>query len=103
MAVVVQQTLPPGVPIDMLDAVTDEMGVDASPPPGMIVHTHFEAGGRVQILDVWESAEDHQRFVQARLRPAMAKVAAARGFGLPQGGPEESVIEVHRLVLGPAG
>jgi hypothetical protein len=102
VAVIVKQTLPPGVPIDMLDAVSEEMGVDTNPPDGMIVHTHFEKDGEVRVIDVWESAEQHQRFVEARLMPAMAKVAAARGFDLPQDGAAPSMIDVHRVVRGPA-
>jgi hypothetical protein len=100
MPIIFQQNMPAGVPIEMLDAVTEEMGVDNDPPEGMIVHTHFEKDGRVQVFDVWESAEQHQKFSESRLMPALAKVAAARGFDLPQGEPDVSVTEVHRLVRG---
>ena len=102
MAVIMQQTLPPGVPINMLDTVSDEMGVNDNPPDGMIVHTHFEKDGDVQVLDVWETAEHYRQFAESRLMPAMGKVAAARGFELPQAGPEPTIIEVHRVVRGPA-
>ena len=101
MAVIMQQTLPPGVPIDMLDAVSDEMGVNDNPPDGMIVHTHFEKDGHVEVLDVWETAEHYRQFAESRLMPAMGKVAAARGFELPQAGPEPTLIEVDRVVRGP--
>ena len=100
MAVIVQMELPAGVPIGMLDAVADEMGVDTDPPAGMIVHTHFEKDGRVQVLDVWESYEDHAKFAESRLMPAMAKVAAAKGFELPPDQGEPSVTQVHRVVRG---
>jgi hypothetical protein len=101
VAVIMQQVMPAGVPIDMIDAVTEEMGADASPPDGMIVHTHFEKDGRVHIVDVWESADAHQSFVETRLMPAMAKVAAARSFDLEAAGPPETALtEVHRVVRG---
>ena len=101
MAIVFRQVMRAGVPIEMLDAVTKEMGVDADPPPGMIVHTHFEQDGRVHILDVWESEEAHQHFAESRLGPAMAKVAADNGIDPAAAGePESSVVEVHRLVRG---
>lgn len=101
MAVIVQQTMPAGVPLAMLDEVTVEMGVDTNPPDGMIVHTHYEEGGRVHIVDVWESEQTHQTFVETKLRPAMGKVAAGRGFDLSQAGePDTSVVEVHRVVRG---
>jgi hypothetical protein len=102
MAVIMQQTLPPGVPIDMLDAVTEEMGVDTDPPEGMIVHTHYEKDSRVQVLDVWETAEHYRTFVESRLMPAMVKVATARGFELPERGEDPAMVEVHRLVRGSA-
>jgi hypothetical protein len=100
MPIIFEQSMPAGVPIDMLDAVTEEMGVDNDPPEGLIVHTHFERNGRVQVIDVWDSAEQHQKFTESRLMPALTKVAAARGFDLPQGQPDVSVTEVHRLVRG---
>lgn len=101
MAVIVQQTMPAGVPAAMVDEVTVEMGVDTNPPDGMIVHTHYEEGGRIHVTDVWESEQAHKTFVETRLRPAMGKVAAQRGFDLTQADePETSVIEVHRVVRG---
>jgi hypothetical protein len=100
MAIIYQQILPSAVPIDMLDAVTEEMDVDNDPPDGMIVHTHFEKDGRVQVIDVWQSVEQHDKFTESRLMPAMGKVAADRGFDLPQNEPEVSLTEVHRVVRG---
>jgi hypothetical protein len=101
MAIIFTQTLPAGVPIQMLDAVTEAMGVDSNPPDGLIVHTHYEADGRVRILDVWESAALREAFDADRLRPAQAKVAAQLGVELPQDGePETSTTNVHRVVRG---
>lgn len=101
MAVIFRQVMPIGVPIQILDAVTEEMGVDNDPPAGMIIHTHFEQDGRVHIVDVWESAEAHQNFAESRLHLAMAKVAAAKGLDLQQiGEPESSFTNIHRMVRG---
>jgi hypothetical protein len=101
MAIIFEQTLPEGVPIQMIDAVTEEMGVDTNPPEGLIVHTHYEADGRVKILDVWESVALREAFDDDRLRPAYGKVAAQLGVELPQGGePDMSTTEVHRVVRG---
>ena len=50
-------------------------------------------------VDVWESAETLQEFMESTLQPTMGKVAAAHGIDLSQaGGPEMSITEVHRLV-----
>jgi hypothetical protein len=75
MAVLIEDVFPVGVTIELLDAVTDEMGVDAELPPGGIVHVHFErtaaltvstSGNRSRLL----SSSSSQRFCQpwARLR-----------------------------------
>lgn len=101
MAVILRQTMPEGVPVEMLDAVSDEMNVDADPPAGMHVHVHWVENGRVQVYDVWDSADEFKRFEAERLNPAIAKVAAQNGLDvaqMPQ--PEQSVTEVHRLVRG---
>jgi hypothetical protein len=101
MPILFTQVMPVAVPIEMLDAVTEEMGVDKAPPDGLIVHTHFEKDGRAHIVDVWESAEAQQRFADTRLNNAMEKVAANRGFDLTQGGqPEIEITTVHRMVRG---
>ena len=58
----------------MLDAVTDEMGVDDNLPPGGISHLHFEKDGRAHGADVWDSVEAYEQFVQSTLMPAMGKL-----------------------------
>ena len=99
MAVLVELVFPAAFTIEMIDAVTDEMGVDAQVPAGAIVHVHYEKDGRVHGVDVWESAEALQKFMESTLPPAMGKVAAAHGVDLSQAGePEMSITEVHRLV-----
>jgi hypothetical protein len=52
MAVLIEDVFPVGVTIELLDAVTDEMGVDVKLPPGGILHLHFEKGGRAHGVDV---------------------------------------------------
>ena len=99
MAVLIENVFSAGVTNELLDAVTDEMGVDAELPPGGIVHVHFEKDGRAHGVDVWDSVEAYEKFVQSRLVPAMGKVATARGIDSSKlGEPEVTVTEVHRLV-----
>jgi hypothetical protein len=60
---------------------------------------HFEKGGRAHGVDVFDSVEAYQQFVQSTLMPAMGKVAAARGLDISKmGEPEVTITEVHRLV-----
>jgi len=99
MAVLIEDVFPAGVTIELLDAVTDEMGVDAALPPGGIVHVHFEKDSLAHGVDVWDSVEAYEQFVQSTLLPALGKVATARGLDPSKlGEPEVTITEVHRLV-----
>src|SRR5277367_7081808 len=89
MAVLIENVFPVWVTVEFLDAVTDEMGVDANLPPGGIVHVHFEKDGRAHGVDVWDSVETYEQFVQSTLMPAMAKVALASGLDLSSLGEPE--------------
>lgn len=99
MAVIVIQTLPDGVPIAMLDAVTKKMDVKANPPSGLIVHTHYQDDGRARVMDVWESEQAFRAFQEERLIPAMQQVASENGMELG-GQPEHRVVELHDVVRG---
>ena len=99
MAILIENVFPAGVTYELLDAVTDEMGVDAELPPGGISHVHFEKDGRAHGVDVLDSVEAYQQFVQSTLMPAMGKVAAAkRPRPVQVGDPEVTITEVHRVV-----
>lgn len=80
MTVLIENVFPVGITNELLDAVTDEMGVDFELPPGGILHVHFEKDGRAHGVDLWESVEAHEQFVRSTLMPAMGKVAGARGL-----------------------
>jgi hypothetical protein len=67
-----------------------------TPPAGLIVHTASDlGGGRWKVVDVWESADDYQNFVQNQLIPAIAEVNP----DAPQA-PEPEVLEVRDLQKG---
>jgi hypothetical protein len=101
MPCILTGTVPEGVSLEVLDAVTEEMGVDADPPKGMIVHAHYSEGGQVHIFDIWESLSDYETFVETRLNPAMAKVAQAHGMTAPPPGNDPPTpVDVHRVVRG---
>jgi hypothetical protein len=99
MAVLMMQTLPEGVPVEMLDAVSKEMNVESDPPVGLLIHVHYQRDGRAEIHDVWDSEEDYAKFRDARLIPAMIKVAEQHGVQL-QPPPEPIFIPVQGLVRG---
>jgi hypothetical protein len=87
---------PPMVTKEMYDAVNAHMGVDASPPEGLIMHSAGDLDGTWQIVDVWESEEHAQRFDAERLGPAVAAVAGATP---PAGPPPTTVYELYNLML----
>ena len=70
MTVIMQQTMPEGTTLEFLDEVTQHMGVETDPPAGLVVHTHFEERGHIQVVDVWDSQEAFERFQERRLRRA---------------------------------
>jgi hypothetical protein len=55
------------------DQVNAKLGEDT--PEGGILHSAVDlGGGKMRAVDVWESAEHYQRFVQDKLIPAIAEV-----------------------------
>jgi hypothetical protein len=101
MPIVLQQKMPPETTLEMIEAVTEEMDVRALPPNGLIVHTMVDIGGRLTIIDVWESQDDWDKFAEGRLGPAFATVAQRMGVDLSQAGePETQILEVLSIVHG---
>ena len=73
-------------------AVCEKLGDAAE--PGLIVHTGMVLGdGKWRVVDVWESAQDFQNFVQNRLIPTIAEVNP----DAPQAD-EPEILEIHELV-----
>lgn len=54
------------------EAVIDTVGSTA--PRGCIVHTASEVGGKVRVVEVWESQRHIDEFFQTRLGPAFQKL-----------------------------
>ena len=101
MALVLYQKMPPETTLEMIRAVTDEMDVHNDPPDGLIIHTVVDIGGRLTIVDVWESREDYEKFGEARLGPAFARVTERMGVDMSQAAePETQILEVLSVVHG---
>ena len=76
---------------DEYEQVNAKIG-DAA-PEGLIVHTVADLGGdKWKLVDVWESAEDFQNFVQNTLIPAIAEVNP----DAPQA-PQPEILEVRDI------
>jgi hypothetical protein len=67
-----------------------------TPAAGLILHAVSDLGGdRWKVVDVWESVEEYQNFVQNQLIPAIAEVNP----DAPQA-PEPEILEVRDLLKG---
>jgi hypothetical protein len=90
MAIVVIQEI--DAPVEQYDQVSEKLG--DTPPDGLIVHAGIDLGdGKMKAVDIWESAEKYQGWVQNQLIPAIAEVNP----DAPQA-PEPEIHEVHDLV-----
>ena len=90
MAVVVIQEFE--ATLEEYDQVNEKLG-DATPDGGILHAACDLSGGRMKSIDVWESVEAFQSFVQNKLIPAIAEVNP----DAPQAG-EPEILEVHELL-----
>ena len=76
------------------DAVKEKLNVEGDRPDGMIIHTAgFTEEGIFRIFDVWDSQEQHTRFVRERLMPIVEEVMSTGATR-----PQESSYELHDVV-----
>jgi heme-degrading monooxygenase HmoA len=69
-------------------------GEIAQDPEGLILHTAAEKGGRMRIIDVWESEDAYRRFESEILFPAMGRAGLEAPDSPP---PPLDSFEVHNL------
>ncbi len=80
-----------GMTTEIYDQVMDNLNWDREElPAGLISHYASEMPGGLFIFDVWESAEDWQRFAETRLGAAM-EAATGQAPAL-----EPSFYPIHR-------
>jgi hypothetical protein len=85
------------VPIDtaFYQRIRDDLG--DTPPQGLIVHLAMERPeGGLRYLDVWESEDDVNRFVDERLHPVVHRLLhEVFGDELPPEPPRSTIRVVH--------
>ena len=92
MAVIVTQEFE-GTP-DQYDQVNEKLDARNNPPDGLHIHTAADAGGgRMRIVDVWESQGDFESFAQEKVGPAVAEVV---GEDAPP--PDIKIEELHEVI-----
>lgn len=75
------------------DRIQQRVGLDENPANGMIVHVAGFSGDKFRMIDIWETAEQEERFRSERLLPAVREVAGTAG-----GPPRTQSYELHHVV-----
>ena len=73
MAVVMRMNWP-GIGAAEYDAVREEVGWEDTAPAGGWLHVALVLDGRVEVWDVWESADAFGAFTEERLLPGVARL-----------------------------
>jgi hypothetical protein len=77
---------------DQYDAVDRALDIGSDPPKGLIAHTARVEGGKMRVVDVWESPEDFGAFAENRLGPTVRQTL---GDDAPDGAPDPTFTELH--------
>jgi len=88
MAIVMRMEWP-GVTPEQYDEACEVVGWERDMPRGAIFHVAFFDEG-FKVVDVWETAEDFQSFVDSRLMPGIAQVGI-------EGEPNVTIVPAHRV------
>jgi hypothetical protein len=71
---------------------------DNGPPAGFMAHAAgFGDDGRFQIVELWESREQFDRFTQETVMPIVLEVTG----GAPGPQPQTSFVDLHQVVVAP--
>lgn len=88
------QTVP--LPIEAYEQVHAEIGAaTGGPASGLLVHFARSTGQGYQVVEVWESKEDCDRFVERVVNPIVERFAAGRPL---TAAPVIEEFEVHGLL-----
>jgi heme-degrading monooxygenase HmoA len=77
----------PEVTKEQYEAVRKDVNWEGKKPPGGKYHVAWFDGG-LRVVDVWDSAQDFQRFVEQRLTPGTQKAGI-------KGQPKVQFFEAH--------
>lgn len=83
-----------GVQPEQYDEVRSKVDWEGDVPAGAMLHVPWFAGDGMRVTDVWESAEDFQRFVDSRLMPAVQELGI-------EGEPRVAIHPLHGRVFAP--
>jgi hypothetical protein len=84
-------------PAEVYDALHAEVGRTGAVAVGLLVHIGRATAGGFQVIEVWESREDYQRYTEEVVLPVMA--AMSPGGDVPSAPPAMEEFDVRGLVL----
>ena len=84
-----------GVTSDQDDETRSKVDWEGDVPGGAILHVPWFGDGGLRVVDVWESGEDFQHFVDSRLMPVVREVGI-------EGEPRVDIRPLHSRVFAPA-
>lgn len=80
----------PEASLDQYEQARAEVGWETEVPQGAVFHIAWMAHDGFRVIDLWESAEDFQRFTETRLNPAVQRIGI-------QGQPNVTIAPAHRV------
>jgi hypothetical protein len=81
----------PGMGQDLYDQMTGQVGEALRQAPGFVSHVGFPSAAGWTVIEVWETQQDWDRFLQGTLLPAAQQV------GMPE--PKIETTEVYGFVV----
>ena len=63
-----------GVTPEQYEQAREQVGWELRPPDGGIIHIASFTEGGLRVTDVWETADDFNRFVESRLMPVVQEI-----------------------------
>jgi hypothetical protein len=64
----------PGLTNEGYDLLMSRLDLDADPAPGAILHVAAEAEGGVNVVELWQTKEAAQAFIEQRLNPMLTSL-----------------------------
>ena len=59
---------------EQYEQAREQVGWELRPPDGGIIHIASFTEGGLRVTDVWETADDFNRFVESRLMPVVQEI-----------------------------
>ena len=79
-----------GVTPEQYEAARSAINWEGDPADGGLFHIAAFTDGELRVVDLWESAEKFQQFVELRLMPGVKQIGI-------EGEPEVELYEAHRV------